>query len=104
MSGQRKKNLNELITYVNTELKKIANWFRANRMAVNMAKTKYIIFRPRGKIISPADCHLVFNGNEIGQPEDPSMIYDIERIYNDGETKNFNGSLNERLGCVFITT
>jgi hypothetical protein len=34
------KNLNELITYVHTELNKIANWFRANRMAVNTAKTK----------------------------------------------------------------
>jgi len=90
------KNLNELITYVNTELNKIANWFRANRMAVNTAKTKYIIFRTRGKIINPADCHLVFNGNEIGQPEDPSMIYDIERIYNDGETKNF-----KLLGVLF---
>jgi hypothetical protein len=83
------KNLNELTTYVNQELNKIANWFRANKMAVNTAKTKFIVFRTRGKIINPVDCHLVYNGNEIGQPEDPSMIYDIERIYNDGETKNF---------------
>jgi hypothetical protein len=57
-------------------------------MAVNTAKTKYIIFRTQGKNINPADCHLVFNGNEISQPEDPTMIYDIERIYNEGTTKN----------------
>jgi hypothetical protein len=90
------KNLNELTTYVNTELNKIANWFRANRMAVNTAKTKFIVFRTRGKNINPADCHLVYNGNEIGQPEDPAMIYDIERIYNEGTTKNF-----KLLGVLF---
>jgi hypothetical protein len=71
------KNLNELKTYVNQELNKISNWFRVNKMAVNTAKTKFIVFRTRGKIIDPADCHLVFNGNEIGQPEDPDMVYDI---------------------------
>jgi hypothetical protein len=32
------KNLGELTAYVNTELQKISNWFRANKMAVNAAK------------------------------------------------------------------
>jgi hypothetical protein len=41
----------------------------ANKMAVNTAKTKYIIFRTRGKKINPGDCHLVYNGNKIGMPE-----------------------------------
>ena len=37
-------NLDELITEVNIELNKLAIWFRANKMAVNVSKTKYIIF------------------------------------------------------------
>ena len=37
-------NLDELITNVNIEVNKLANWFRANKMAVNVSKTKYIIF------------------------------------------------------------
>ena len=44
-------DLNLLITRVNLELQKIANWFQANRMAVNVSKTKYIVFRPRGQKI-----------------------------------------------------
>ncbi len=52
------KNLNELTSYVNCELKKIANWFRSNKMAVNTAKTKFIVFRSRGKRIDPRDCQL----------------------------------------------
>jgi hypothetical protein len=90
------KNLRELIIYVNSELQKISNWFRANKMAVNAAKTKYIVFRTRGKPINPLDCTLVFNNNEIGVQNDPDLIYPIERIYNDGETKSF-----KLLGVLF---
>jgi hypothetical protein len=33
-----------VIKYVNCELQKMANWFRANKMSVNASKTEYIIF------------------------------------------------------------
>ena len=35
------KNLQELIHKMNTEINKNANWFRANKIAVNISKTKY---------------------------------------------------------------
>jgi hypothetical protein len=44
------KNLNDLILFVNAELKKLANW--CNKMAINISKTKYILFRTKGKKIS----------------------------------------------------
>ncbi len=78
-----------MTTYVNTELQKIGNWFRANKMAINTSKTKFIIFRTRGKRIDPDDCRLMFNNNEIGKPDDPCLIYPITRIHNEGEEKNF---------------
>jgi len=65
---------------MNSELQKIANWFRSNKMAINTAKTKFIVFRTRGKRINPADCNLIFNNNEIGQPEDPSLLFPIMSI------------------------
>ena len=37
-------DLATLIDRVNIEIQKLANWFRANKMAVNVSKTKYIIF------------------------------------------------------------
>ncbi len=42
-------NLRLLTLYVNEELRKIANWFRSNKMALNTGKTKFMIFRTRGK-------------------------------------------------------
>jgi hypothetical protein len=73
---QRKEEWGESSTQ--NEKKKRSN-------AVNAAKTKYIVFRTRGKIINPLDCNLVFNNNEIGVQNDPELIYPIERIYNDGD-------------------
>jgi hypothetical protein len=90
------KNLRDLTLYMNSELQKIANWFRYNKMAINTAKTKFIVFRTRGKRIDPEDCNLVFNNNEIGQPEDPSLVSPITRICNDAVEKSF-----KLLGVLF---
>jgi len=90
------KNLQNLTQYVNIELKKIANWFLANKMAVNAGKTKYMIFRTQGKRIDPNECNVVFNSNELGKEEDPALISPIERVYNEGATTNF-----KLLGVLF---
>jgi hypothetical protein len=90
------KKLNELTTYVNEELQKIANWLRANKMAINTNKTKFIVFRTRGKRVEPIDCQLVYNDNEIGTAEDPNLIYPITRVFNEGDEKNF-----KLLGILF---
>jgi hypothetical protein len=44
-------NLNVLISNVNCELKKVARWFRANKMMVNVGKTKFILFHTKGEHI-----------------------------------------------------
>ena len=90
------KKLNDLLEYVKNELQKIAVWFRSNKMAVNTSKTKFIVFRTHGKKINPEECVLTFNNNEPGQPVDPSLIYNIDRIYSDGQEKNF-----KLLGILF---
>ncbi len=69
----KRKNLQELLTYVKEELQKIAVWFRSNKMAVNTSKTKFIVFRTHGKRINVNDCVLTFNNNEPGQPENPNL-------------------------------
>ena len=38
------KNINELIDTVNGELDKLAEWFRANKLSLNISKTNYILF------------------------------------------------------------
>jgi hypothetical protein len=52
--------------YLNSEVKNIARWFRANKMAVNVSKTKFIIFHTRGKIIDD-NIKILYDDNEPDQ-------------------------------------
>jgi hypothetical protein len=75
-------NLTDLIDYVNSELNKLAIWFKANRMAANVSKTNYIIFRTRGKKIDLNGKSIVFNSNDPDSPHaEPNLIRNIERIH-----------------------
>ena len=44
-----RKNLNFLIQKVNFELIKLTSWFQANRLSINIKKTKYMLFKPSQK-------------------------------------------------------
>ena len=90
------KNLKNLTEYVNDELQKISNWFRSNKMAVNTAKTKFIVFRTRGKRVDPADCIVLYNNNELGKDENPDLITPVQRVFNEGEETSF-----KLLGVLF---
>jgi hypothetical protein len=89
-------NLRELTLYVSEELRKIANWFRSNKMVLNTSKTKFMIFRTRGKPINEEDCQLVYNSTELGYVTDPLLVSPIERVHNNGNEKSF-----ELLGVYF---
>ena len=56
------------------EINKLANWFRANKMALNVSKTKFIIFHTKGKKFNFEENSIVYNENEIGKPGDPNLI------------------------------
>jgi Reverse transcriptase (RNA-dependent DNA polymerase) len=77
------KNLNELFTLVNNELSKIAVWFRANKMALNACKTKFILFRTRNKKIPNPLPELIIDANEPGQPFDQTLVSKIDRVYDE---------------------
>jgi hypothetical protein len=56
-------------------------------MAVNVSKTKYIIFKPKGKTINLEQNEGVkFNNNDINGPVDNSKIFELEQIYDNSPT------------------
>jgi hypothetical protein len=76
------QDLPSLVSRVNVEINKLANWFRANKMAVNMSKTKYIIFHSKGVHVNPETAgEIVFNNNEFGMPFYPGQVTVLERIH-----------------------
>src|SRR6218665_2071743 len=45
------RSLDHLMDLVNSELAAIANWFRANKLSLNVSKTNFIIFHSNRKSI-----------------------------------------------------
>jgi hypothetical protein len=73
-------DLDELSIIINAEINKMAVWFRANRLAVNINKTKYMIFHMKGKkILNPPVIY--YNGNEPNQTHSDARISILERYH-----------------------
>ena len=45
-------SMRKLSKYINHDLKLTADWFRINRISLNLEKTEIIVFRPKGKDIT----------------------------------------------------
>ena len=59
----RNENIENLIDIVNTELKKITDWFIANRLSLNVAKTNFIIFCKSHKHYDSYLVKIILNGH-----------------------------------------
>ncbi len=94
----KNRDLNTLVNFVNEELTKLARWFRANRMAVNIGKTKFIQFHARGSIIDNDICRIFYNNNEPWK-NDPDLTHEIERYHNNHNDPNKQA--NKLLGIHF---
>jgi len=57
-------HIETLVIDANFELKKAATWFQANRLTLNVSKTKFMIFRNKNMHFNPENCKLKI-GNEI---------------------------------------
>ena len=66
-------------------MQKIANWFSANQLAVNVSKCKFLVFHNKGKRLNFEGETIVYNLNEIGNDDFHSNIIPLERIHNDAQ-------------------
>jgi hypothetical protein len=79
-------SLHNLINDTNREINKMALWFRANKLAVNKSKTKYIIFHMRGKTINNDTPQVIYNENDANENDD-AQITILERYHNKHENE-----------------
>ena len=58
-------DLDTLIEEINEELQKITTWFHTNKLSLNIKKSNFIIFLPKGKKCNTENIKININGNEI---------------------------------------
>jgi len=78
-------DLTNLIHSLNEDINMMAIWFKANKLAVNKTKTKYIIFRTKGKKLPQNLPPLVIDENDRNVPHDPNKVTVLERYHNQHE-------------------
>jgi len=72
----------DLISFCNVELQKVANWFSANCIAINVSKCKYVVFHNKGKKLNFEQSEIVFNLNEVNCENKATNIFPLERVSN----------------------
>ena len=72
------KDIRQLINFINVEFQKITTYFRAHKMALHPAKTKFILFT-NSNAIEASEVKILLNNNNPDE-NDPSKISRIERI------------------------
>ncbi len=73
------EDLEELCRFVNSELKKITDYFRCNLLSLHPTKTKYILFTTKNNL-NTENCRLYINNNNSGLPCNNLLITEIDRI------------------------
>ena len=59
------RNIEKLFEIVNAELKNITEWFRANKLSLNVKKTKYLLFHSQTKKITTSLPKITMDSIEI---------------------------------------
>jgi hypothetical protein len=72
-----KKNISDLIDYINIELNKLALWFKLNKMAVNVNKTTLFFIKEVKKIYFDNQ-NVVFDSNDTKTSHrDPNHMHTV---------------------------
>jgi hypothetical protein len=72
-------NLQELVSFVNLEFKKVVKFFRAHQMALHPSKTKYIVFNSTENALCNLNVELFIDNNNENENFD-RLKTRIERI------------------------
>ena len=73
------KDLNEIVTRTNSELKKVCTWFRANRLSLHPEKTKFMVFSNNENLIDFEEIDLYLDYNNPDQNE-PNLVKKLSYV------------------------
>ena len=66
-------DLDVLTSHLNDQLNNVSTWLKANKLSINVKKTKLMIFRPRPKTL-PITRQIILENNILEHVEDTKFI------------------------------
>ena len=58
-------DISKLYEYANLELQKASDWFKANKLTLNVKKTKFMLFSGHEKVIDQGNLNLQIDGKSV---------------------------------------
>ena len=92
-------DLNSLVVFVNTELQKVVEYFRANKLLLHPAKTKFLLFHPSLSQIPGSNISLYLNNNNLNDVQNPDLLLKLSHV-----DHNSNPCAIKFLGTYFDTS
>ena len=74
------KSLPALVDFVNLELQKVVEYFRANKLLLHPAKTQFILFHPSFKPYSASNISLFLDNNNANVVKNPDLCIKLNHI------------------------
>ena len=68
------EDIQELCEIVNRELLAVVQWFKSNKLSVNLKKTNFIIFGYRAKIKEIKNCEILLDNMKISRTETAKFL------------------------------
>jgi hypothetical protein len=99
------KNLSTLYNIINVELNKISDWFKLNKLSLNVKKTSYILFQSGNKKINNAGLTISIDGITIEQADNTKflgVIINSKLNWND-HIKVICNKISKNIGILFRT-
>ena len=66
-------DLDVLTSHLNDQLKNVSTWVKANKLSINVKKTKLMIFRPRQKTL-PGTRQIILENNVLEQVDNTKFL------------------------------
>ena len=66
-------DLDVLTSHLNDQLKNVSTWLKANKLSINVKKTKLMIFRPRQKTL-PVTRQIILQNNVLEQVDNTKFL------------------------------
>ena len=91
-----------LTNIIQTELQKLSLWFKANKLSLNIDKTKFMVFTPRQKR-NKLNITLVIDGKQIKQTKDNIFLGVVidEHLSWKSHISNVANKISKSIGIIY---
>ena len=91
-----------LTNIIQTELQKLSLWFKANKLSLNIDKTKFMVFTPRQKR-NKLNITLVIDGKQIKQTKDNIFLGVVidEHLSWKSHISNVANKISKSIGLIY---